>query len=347
MTELQTIQSITSKVLNDTATDAEKQLLQEYFDTTTEADVSLVLFPATPGMDGGLLLERRVKDQMLKAIKADALYRSTLATTARVYSISRKRLFYAAACFLVLLAGGAFAFFLRSTPAPSVVYASVATAYGQQRKVLLPDGTQVLMNAGSQLRYASAYSDTSREIFLEGEAFFQVAKDSKRPFIIHAGEMSTRVLGTSFNVRAYAEEATKTVQVKTGKVLVALEQPANEDIAHQMIVTPEQQVSYTPGNRQGLTEQAIGNDDIASWISHKLIFNDKPLSEILRELERVYNVSFTNQSPGTLTRRYTIRFDEMPLDQTIETIHLLTNLEFEKHDSFISVHSKKVNMKKS
>lgn len=340
MTNIQRIQRITIKVLNNTATFEEKRELQYYLETTGQWDMATILFPEAYAINTSAFLQKHEKQDMLRAIKRSKEY-VAIKLPQKSSGIIDRNMFYAAACFLIILLSGIIAVFMFRSSDAEITYASITTPYGQQRKILLADGTEVFMNAGSSLKYPIRYSDRIREVFLEGEAFFEVTKDSRRPFVIHAGGMLTKVLGTSFNIRAYAEEATRRVQVKTGKVSVTLDGAVKNGETREVILTPEEELKFTPGERKGFTEQKVGNDDIASWIGHKLIFNDQPLSEILRELERVYNVNFRILSPEVASLRYTIRLDQMPLRQTIETIQLLTNLEFEDHTTFITVHSKK------
>ena len=113
----------------------------------------------------------------------------------------------------LLLAAGVYTYSLVRKPA--IAWVEKHTRPGEQRRLQLADGSVVWLNAGSRLRYPAAFARPQREVFLEGEAFFEVARDPKKPFLIHAGQSTTRVLGTSFSVRSYAREPAVVVVVVT------------------------------------------------------------------------------------------------------------------------------------
>eukprot|EP01132_Coremiostelium_polycephalum_P022666 gene22666-26912_t len=105
-----------------------------------------------------------------------------------------------------------------SATAKAIKYAEAKSGYGQVLKIVLADSSTVWLNSGSRLRYPEKFNGSSRELYLEGEAFFNVVHKKSQPFIVHSGALNTQVLGTSFNIKAYKNSAQLKVSVATGKV---------------------------------------------------------------------------------------------------------------------------------
>ena len=161
---------------------------------------------------------------------------------------------------------------------------------GRCFKIVLGDGTEVWLNAESRLHYPSQFTDSEREVFLEGEAYFKVRSDEKRPFVVNAGGLRTYVLGTEFNVRSYADNP-QFITLVEGSVRVDN-------------VSTDEVVDLMPG--QGVTLNSEGDFvvrdvdtyGITQWKDGYFYFNNVPLSDIVKDIGRWYNVdiSFVNQS---------------------------------------------------
>lgn len=167
------------------------------------------------------------------------------------------------------------------------------TAVGEIRKLTLDDGTEIWLNAASRLTYPARFSKNRREISLEGEAYFDVAHEENRPFIVHTDRVTTRVLGTRFNISAYREEDNITVSVVQGKVGVSAGGDAIRDQAepgNTMLVLPKQHVVYHKSSR--LLSRGSDEDpgSPASWKEGMLAYRDATLAEIVADLQRAHNV---------------------------------------------------------
>ena len=158
----------------------------------------------------------------------------------------------AAAVLLVFFFAGRF--LLNTSGNVTVSAIEQKTANGQQREIKLSDGTVVRLNAGSTITYPKTFSDTLREVTLSGEAFFSVAKNPKCPFIIHTGEIITRVLGTSFNVRAYPENEDVQIAVVEGKVAVNKKQAVASEEKGVCLTVNEM---VFPENRRGTDQERL------------------------------------------------------------------------------------------
>ncbi|QEM14259.1 FecR family protein [Mucilaginibacter rubeus] len=188
---------------------------------------------------------------------------------------------------------------------------SVSSIAGQQKKITLADGTEVTLNSLSTLHYKDLFNGTEREVYLEGEAFFNVVHDAQRPFIVHTQKLNVHVLGTSFNVSAYVHDRKTTVSVATGKVGVNV-----SNSSHANMLLPGDRLSYN-GNIQ---TDHINPDDVMGWQKGALIFHQESIRDIAPVLERYYGVHIyfgKNQNPG---KQVTAAFKQKTLPQVMEIL---------------------------
>ncbi|MES2265959.1 MAG: FecR domain-containing protein [Bacteroidota bacterium] len=158
-------------------------------------------------------------------------------------------------------------------------------ANGQVASLTLADGTRVWLNGGSKLTYPAIFRGHTREITLTGEAFLEVEHDAKKAFIVHTGNIKTQVLGTSFNVKAYPEDAFVKVDVATGKVGVVT--PSVKTV----FLTPAQEVVMNKKDHSAITTQGVDVANLSGWKSGDFIVKNMPLPEVLNAIYHRYNVS--------------------------------------------------------
>lgn len=165
----------------------------------------------------------------------------------------------------------------------------------------LADGSKIWLNADSKLSYPEVFNGNSREVYLSGEAFFDIAANPKKPFIVHLSSGTIHVLGTSFNIRAYENEAVQT-SVRTGKVafIPAYKHGMKPDTIY---ITPDEKIIYRqPANdtrEEMIVKEVTSSEDDKAWTEGRLVFRDKTLEEIASELERAFGkkVTFGNDAP--------------------------------------------------
>ncbi|WP_316841171.1 FecR family protein [Pedobacter gandavensis] len=196
------------------------------------------------------------------------------------------------------------------------------TNSGERLKLLLPDSSVVYLNAMSKLSFPTHFNKGEhREIYLEGEAFFEVKKDVSRPFIVHSGNLQTQVLGTSFNVDAYPGSDIFSITVRTGKVGVSTRNGGGRK--HLSFLTPGKQLVY-----QQKTEKYSLNElplaEIDSWRENRFIFRNEELETIISRLERSYPVSFKLKNPALLKCRFNATFSNQNIRQIMEQLHIMT-----------------------
>lgn len=165
--------------------------------------------------------------------------------------------------------------------AGSVVYNTMSTPRGRQFQLKLPDGTEVWLNASSSIRYPTVFNGKDRRVEITGEAYFEVAKDKEHPFYVNFGKGEVRVLGTHFNVNAYADEPVVNTTLLEGKVLVSAGgQEAN--------IAPGEQASF--GNGKLATKNDVDLDGVMAWKNGSFQFDRTSLEVAMRQLSRWYDI---------------------------------------------------------
>lgn len=202
---------------------------------------------------------------------------------------------------------------LQTNPVTSVTLTEVRTPLGSRSELKLPDGTDVILNAGSVVSYYNDYNSAHRNVTLTGEAYFKVAHNENIPFIVKAGSVSIKALGTEFNVKAYNDENIIEATLIKGKINIRRE--GTDDPGQAVELAPNQKAIYLSNNQGFLLEDISGSDSImpepektsisnlliaprvntdqvVAWTEGKLIFNGECLDKFRVDLERKYNVTF-------------------------------------------------------
>lgn len=164
------------------------------------------------------------------------------------------------------------------------------TLKGQKLNLFLGDGTEITLNAESSIRFPKIFEGETREVFLEGEAFFDVYPDKERPFIITSDKLQTTVLGTSFNVRSYKDENNISVAVLSGKVKVKAIDEKQKVIADNLLV-PNEMLRFSKKDH-GLVKKSVDIDKVLAWKNKTILFEKASFKEIIKELSRWYGVEF-------------------------------------------------------
>ncbi|WP_114792792.1 FecR domain-containing protein [Niabella yanshanensis] len=210
------------------------------------------------------------------------------------------------------------------------------TVTSGKSKLTLPDGTLVYLNANSHLEYGQDFNTAARDVILTGEAYFDVAHNPRKPFIVHTSKATIRVLGTRFNVKNYAD-ATWEATLLQGKIEMYL----NNKPKNKLTLEPSQKVSVSALEEQSgshlgdfkisVTKIKPLKDDIAetAWMENKLVFVDQPLQEIAKELEREFGVTVHFKSDKSGNNRYTGAFKNDDLQQILEILDLSNPIDYE------------------
>jgi ferric-dicitrate binding protein FerR (iron transport regulator) len=204
-----------------------------------------------------------------------------------------------------------------------------ANPKGQRSELTLPDGSRVWLNADSRLEYPETFADSVRAVSLEGEAFFEVAHNPKQPFLVRLKTGTVRVLGTSFNVRAYPGDSTVETSVLTGRVaFIPKPKPAARPVlADTVFVLPDFKVTQSLRSARIERLPTVARRQ-AAWTENRLEFHDTPLTEIARTLERWYGtpVRLEGESQCRLTGSFP---DPRSLREVMDALALTHLCEYE------------------
>lgn len=195
---------------------------------------------------------------------------------------------------------------------------------GQNIDLTLPDGSSVKLNAESKLIVPEVFRGETREVELIGEAFFDIEPDPQHPFIIHMKGMSVKVIGTSFNVKAYEDEASQVVAVKSGEVKVTsiITGAEVQLVSHELSI-----LSVTDGN---LVKREIEDEDLLfGWVDKKIIFKDQDVLKVFDQLERWYGVQFKIKKSVSQKKLYTAYHDNPTLEEVLRSLSFVYEFEFE------------------
>lgn len=216
---------------------------------------------------------------------------------------SLNRIWSAAAAIAVLLVAGWW-IFMREAGSKTLEY---STADNQSRSITLPDQSKIVLNENSTLTYT--FDGKNRQVELSGEAFFDVEKDPKHPFVIHSGEVETKVLGTSFNIRAYPDEAKVKVSVKTGRVEVRKVQKSQPEAAPALVLLPGNTGVYS--TEEAVLEKApdIATEDVDAWQQGTVVFaGGTTLAEVIPAVEKLYDIKIQADASILSSTIYGARF---------------------------------------
>ncbi len=246
--------------------------------------------------------------------KIDPLLKKTPASKGKVRSLFLQRVAVAAS--ILLVAGAASFLFLR--PRQEVIVAEAS------RSVTLPDGSVILLRKGSSLKYPGAFDGTDRVVQLEGEAFFQVARDERRPFHVFTKRAEVKVLGTSFRVRS--ADSTEEVMVSSGKVSVQDRAAAAAPI---LLLKGDQAVLQ----KDSFRAQKQTDSNYLAWKTGVLDFQHASMAKVMQDLQDYYAVPVT-ADPDRLSEirqlDVTVHIDHQPLSQVLDELTLITGLAVRK-----------------
>jgi ferric-dicitrate binding protein FerR (iron transport regulator) len=223
------------------------------------------------------------------------------------------------------VAGAVSLFFLHSDSGgdlPSMI--TVSSNDNSRTCIDLPDGTQVHLNSSSSITYPSHYTGIERNVTLTGEAYFNVARDERKPFVVTTPEQKyrVRVLGTEFNMQAWEEEDTILTSLVSGSVQVDID---GEKAA--AVLSPSQKAIYSTATGQ-LQVVATDTDRDTDWMWGRLVFRKTPMPEVLARLSRFYNVEFEVENDIIKTYRFTGTFEDKPLFQVLEYMNIASDIDY-------------------
>ncbi len=228
---------------------------------------------------------------------------------------------------------------------------------GSKSRIILPDGSVVTLNSGSSLKYSTSdFTSGSRSVFLTGEGFFSISKDSSRPFYAVTSGIKVKVLGTTFNIKAYPEENIEEATVVTGEVEIYASSDKTEK-GRPIVLKPNQKAVFVKSENDFLTYETIATSPVfkpvtlravnlqppskieqtVSWKEDKLIFDNEPFGNLVIKIERWYNVKIEVKYQELYSARFTGKFDKETLEQVLNALVTVTPFKYMIKQNIITI----------
>jgi ferric-dicitrate binding protein FerR (iron transport regulator) len=241
-------------------------------------------------------------------------------------------------------------------PAATEAGNEIYTASGSRTHLTLPDGTLVWLNAGSRITYEKNFGASLREVHLTGEAFFDVAPNASKPFVIHTTRIDVRVLGTRFNVKSYPTDKTTEATLIRGSIEVSINNKSRDKIIlkpnEKLVVNNDDSISLQPAPRRKEVRESASLVSIVkptyernsgaiietSWIDNKLIFQDEGFTDLARQMERWYGVTIRFENERQEDLRFTGIFEEETVQQALDALKLTANFNYTIEGNQITIH---------
>lgn len=233
----------------------------------------------------------------------------------------------AAVLFIPVLLGGIWFYFqqneLRKDFASLMVTQEIITQPGTKTHLFLPDSTEVWLNAASTLRFPSVFAGNERRIELDGEAYFEVYKNKRKPFIVGTRFQDIEAIGTAFNLSAYSGDLRFSTTLIEGKVKVADREKADQIV----FLEPGIQLNYHTQNKI-YNQQSVRVQDVIAWRDGVLIFNETPFFEVASKLGRWFNADIQISDQSVANYRFTGTFTSESLEQVMELLAFSTPIDY-------------------
>lgn len=208
------------------------------------------------------------------------------------------------------------------------IFNTVLVPYGKRSNLRLSDGSMVWLNSGSRLVYPAVFKGDKREVYLEGEAIFDVAHDADHPFMVLSESQEIEVLGTVFNVSNYLDDTRVNTVLKSGSVKIQYRSDVAGRVAENIKITPGTLASYDKKNRK-VTSEKVNVDHYFSWREGVFIFKNDNLEHIMKRLARYYNVNIEIENPTLAGETFSGYLDlREDVEKVIGIIKETTPLEY-------------------
>jgi len=276
-------------------------------------------------------IDSELKMRMLRNITSEIS--STQNSAKNVYSNMRlqfKKWVRVAAMFILPALSAAGMYFYMSKTESSAASLVIAVERGQKANITLPDGSKVWLNSQSRLTYSDNFNVKKRELLLDGEAYFEVAHNPEKPFIVHSNDISVEALGTAFGVKAYNEDILISSILMRGKVRVTT--PDGDEI-----LMPNDRIIYDKSTHKKVKSSVTNATDFTGWIHDELRFENESLGEIAKTIQRIYNVDIIFATEKLKNQRYTGTINNNSLESVLNIISLTSPVLFQVNNQQVTL----------
>jgi ferric-dicitrate binding protein FerR (iron transport regulator) len=314
-----TINDMASSVLNGTATKDETRKVADWFSSTIEGqqylsdslDRDAYLFESEP--HAGNLLSPSQSDHLYKKIEKTIYEKRIRRMSLKVAVVVLPILLISALGYFFNDHAGAFT---------QTTYAELFVPKGEDARLFFQDGTEVFLNADTRIRYPEKFGLRKREVWIDGEAYFNVTTNKRRPFVVHAHNTRTVVTGTSFNVNAYGDSEKIQVVLDEGKTSFQV-------LQNSFPMLPGQKIEYDKITGKTTLHNLVRPHNASLWKKRMVYFYDTPLSEVMRVLERRYDIEFHVQTSGALDYTYTLTTKQTSIDEILQELQKISPVKFD------------------
>jgi len=207
----------------------------------------------------------------------------------------------------------------------ALVYNTLNVPYGKRFEITLSDGTKVNLNAGTSLKYPVKFlKGQNREVFLKGEAFFNVSKDEKNPFIVNSDGLNIQVLGTQFNVSSYTEDLETDVVLVEGSVNLYSQKNQNNSV----ILKPGFKGSYNKNDTESIFTKPVITSIYTAWVNGELVFRNMTFDNIMKKMQRHYNVEIVNNNNVLASEKFNASFRNEPIEKILEYFKVTYDINY-------------------
>lgn len=214
-----------------------------------------------------------------------------------------------------------------------VTYQEVSTKIGEMKLITLLDGTKITLNNESKIKYATVFNEKTREVFLSGQAFFEVTHNPAKPFKVHTDKVDVQVLGTSFDIEAYKQDKELHVSVATGKIAVS--NHTSKELT-PYVLRPGDAFTYNRATGK-ISRSGMAVADINAWQNGKFIFRDEMLENITRKLSRYYKVSFQFKNKSLLAKQINLRVKNQQINTLMKALSISAEFHYKIEGNIITI----------
>jgi transmembrane sensor len=248
-----------------------------------------------------------------------------------------------AAFLLIPIIGFGILYWVNSSSQSKGAMTETIAPRGQKSQIVLADGTKVWLNSDTKIKYPGNFSKNQRDVYLDGEAFFEVSKNTHQPFVVHTSGVNVKVLGTKFNVKAYADENQIETSLFEGKINLVLKNSSTKNMAEREI-EPGQSFIYSKTNHR-LDANKFPKDEINGWKANQLIFKDDTFVNLVKKVERWYDVKVVYDENLFNDQRLTVElYEGERLERLMDIISLTLSVDYKYEKGQIILTPKAKNM---
>lgn len=255
---------------------------------------------------------------------------------------------------------GGYLFFLNKDKSV-IAYNEINVPKGSKSMITLSDGSKIWLNSSTYLKYPEKFEPTQREVFLEGEAYFEITKDKNKPFYVRTSDLDIKVLGTSFNVKSYANEGTIETTLESGSISIVKKLEGKKE--KKLLLTPNQRLTFVKSEGKitvdDIKDIIEENKDVSvktehrsekmylsknintklytSWKDNKLVFKDESFESLVVKIERWYNVKIIIQGEELKQFRFNGTFENETLEQALKALQITTNFKYSIDKNIVTI----------